>query len=109
MVIFLKDGALEFYLKKINPQMPYQMAVDKLRARYNPPHVKLSFQSEVQSLNFDDFIVRHQIQHEKECLRRIVEYLNNITPKLVDGFHSESNKKDIFGMLYLAGNGKLLL
>ena len=72
--------------------MPYQMIVDKLRARYNTPHRKLSLQSEVDSLDFDEFMTRHQIQYEKECLPRMVEYLNNITPQLVDGFHTESNK-----------------
>ena len=37
-------------------------------------------------------MARQQIQDEKECLRSMVEYLNNITPQLVDGFHTESNK-----------------
>ena len=32
-----KGGALEFCLKEVNPQMPYQMVFDKLRARYNTP------------------------------------------------------------------------
>ena len=66
--------------------MPYRMVVDKLRARYNMPHRKLSLQSEVDYLNFDKFMERHQIKDEKEYLRRIVKYLNNITPKLVDCF-----------------------
>ena len=35
---------------------------------------------------------RNQIQDEKEFLRRTVEYLNNITPQLVEAFHTESNK-----------------
>ena len=34
----------------------------------------------------------YQIQDEKEYLRRMVEHLNNITPQLVDGFYTESNK-----------------
>ena len=72
--------------------MPYQMVVDRLRARYSTPHRKLSVQSEVDSLNFDEFMTCHQIQNKKKCLRRIVEYLNNITPQLVDVFHTESNK-----------------
>ena len=55
----LKDGTLEFYLKEINPQIPYQMVVDKLRARYIMRHRNLSLKSEVDSLNFDDFMVRH--------------------------------------------------
>ena len=79
MVSFLKDGALEFYLREINPQMPYQVVVDKLCARRNTPKRKLSLQSEVNPLNFDEFMVNHQIQNEKEYLRRIVKYLNNIT------------------------------
>ena len=37
-------------------------------------------------------MLRNQIQDEKECLRRMVEYLNNITSQLVDSFHTESNK-----------------
>ena len=44
--------------------MPYLMGVDKLRARYNTPHKKLSPQSEVDSLNLDEFMARHQIQDE---------------------------------------------
>ena len=68
------------------------MVADKLRARYNTLHRKLPLQSEVDSLDFDDFMARHPIQDEKECLRRVDEYINNITSKLVDGFHSESNK-----------------
>ena len=89
---FFVSGALDFYLKDINPQMPYQMVVDKLRARHDTPHRKLSLQSEIDSLNFDEFMARHQIQDEKELLRRMVEYLNNITPQLVDCFYTESNK-----------------
>ena len=92
VVNYLNGGALEIYLKEINPQMSYQMVVDKLRARYNKPNRKLSLQSEIDSLNFDDFMVCHQTQDEKECLRRMVAYINNITPQLVDGFHTESNK-----------------
>ena len=68
--------------------MPYRIVVDKLHARYNKPHRKLSLQSEVDSLNFDEFMVRHQIQDEKECLRCMIEYLNNILPELVDGSHA---------------------
>ena len=52
----------------------------------------MSLQSEIDSLMFYDFMARHRIQDEKEGLRRIVEYLNNITPQLVEGFHTESNK-----------------
>ena len=92
VVSCVKGGAFEFYLKEINPKMPFQMVVDRLRARYNTPHRKLSLQSEVYSLNLDDFMVRHQIQDEKECLRRMVEYLDNNIPQLVDCFHTESNK-----------------
>ena len=33
-----------------------------------------------------------QMQNEKNVPRSIVEYLNNITPQLVEGFHTESNK-----------------
>ena len=60
--------------------MPYQMFVDKLRVEYNTPLRKISLQSEVDSLNLKEFMSRHQIQYEIECLRRIVEYLNNVTP-----------------------------
>ena len=88
----LKGGALELYLKDISSHMTYQVVDDKLRARYNTPHRELSLQSEVDSLNFDDFMVHHLIQDEKECLHCMEEYLNNITSKLVDGFHTESNK-----------------
>ena len=37
-------------------------------------------------------MTRHQVKDEKECLRRMDEYLNNITPQQVDGFCTESNK-----------------
>ena len=92
MVNCLKRGALEFNLKEINPQITYQIVVDKLRARYNTPHRKLSLQSEVDSINFEDFIAHHQVRDEKECIRRMDEYLKNITTQLEDGFHIESNK-----------------
>ena len=72
--------------------MPYKEVVDKLRTRYNKTHRKLSLQSEVDSLTFEDFMAHQQIRDEKECLRRIVEYLNKITSQLVDGFHSVSSK-----------------
>ena len=88
----LKGVALKSYLKETNPKMPHQMVVDRLRERYYTPHRKLSLQSEVYSLSVNDFMVRHQIQDEKECLRRMVVYLNEITPQLVNGFHTESNK-----------------
>ena len=83
---------MEFYLKEIDPKLAYKDAVDKLRERYNTPHRNLSLQSEKDSLTFDDFMDRHQIRDEKECLRRIVDYLNKITPQLVDGFRIESNR-----------------
>ena len=34
----------------------------------------------------------HQMQDKKECLQRMVEYLDNITLQLVNAFHNESNK-----------------
>ena len=34
----VKGGALEFYLKEINPQIPYQLVVDQLRAKYHTAH-----------------------------------------------------------------------
>ena len=37
-------------------------------------------------------MARHQTQDERECPRRMVEYINNITPQLVDDFYTESNK-----------------
>ena len=82
----------KIYLKEINPKMPYQIVVDKLRARYNTPYRYLSLQSEFHSLNFGEFMARIRIQDGKELLRRMVEYLNNITPQLVYSFHTESNK-----------------
>ena len=88
----IKSESLEFYLKVINPQMPYQIVVDKLRSRYNKTHRQLSLQSEVDSLSFDEFMALQQIQDCKECLRQMVKYLNNITPQLVDSFHTELNK-----------------
>ena len=62
---YLKVGALEFYLREINSQMPSQIAVDKLHAGYNTLYRKLSFESEADSLNFDEFMSRHQIQDGK--------------------------------------------
>ena len=84
----VKGGALEFYLKEINKQKPYQMVVDKLRLRYNMTLRNLSLQSKDDSLSFDDFIAQHQRQDERECLRRMVEYLNNITSQLVDCYRT---------------------
>ena len=52
----------------------------------------MALQSEIDSLTFDDFMARHQIQDEKEGLSRIVEYLKYVTPQLFEGFHNESNK-----------------
>ena len=72
--------------------MPHQIFIDKLHTRYNTPHRNLFLQSELSSPNFDEFMDRHQIQDEKECLCRMVEYLNDITPHLVDGFHTEFHK-----------------
>ena len=37
-------------------------------------------------------MARHQIQNEKECLRRMVEYPNKMTLQLVDSFPTELNK-----------------
>ena len=74
-----KCGALELYLKDIHAQMPYQMIIEKLRARYSTPHRKLSLQSEVDSLKFNELMARRKIQDEKECLHRMVEYFNNHT------------------------------
>ena len=51
VVFILKGGALEFHLRDINPQMPYQMVIDKVRKRYNTPHRMLSLQQKVDSLN----------------------------------------------------------
>ena len=42
VVSCLKCGALEFYLKEVNQKMPYQIVVDKLRAKYNTSHRNLS-------------------------------------------------------------------
>ena len=61
VINYLKGVASEFYLKEINPQMPYQMVVDRLRARYNTAHRKFSLQLEADSKDFDDFMVRNQI------------------------------------------------
>ena len=69
----LKGGALELFLKDIDTKLQYKDAVDKLRTRYNMPRRKLSLQSEVNSLTFDEFVARYQIRNEKECLRRIDE------------------------------------
>ena len=52
----------------------------------------MSLESEVDSLNFEEFMTCHQIQDEKECLHRMLEYLNNIAPQLLDDFHPDSNK-----------------
>ena len=72
--------------------MLYQMVVDKQRARYNTLHMNLSLQSEVESLNLDGLIPRHQIRDKEEFLHRRVEYLDIITPQHVNDFHIESNK-----------------
>ena len=51
----------------------------------------ITIQSEVDSLEFDDFMTRNQIKDEKEGLRRMVKYLNNVTAQLVEGFHSKKH------------------
>ena len=76
--------------------MPYQL-VDKLHTRYNTPNGKFSVQLEDDSLNFDRFMTYYQIKDDKECLRYMVKYLNNITPQLVDGFRTKSNKVRYLG------------
>ena len=78
--------------------MIYQKDVDKQLTRYLKPHRKISHQLEVDPLSFDDFMVGHQIQDEEECLRCMIEYFNDITPKFEDGFHIRSNKIKIFAM-----------
>ena len=85
------------------------MVVDKQSARYNTPHRKLSLQSELDSLTFDDFRACYQIQCEKVCLRSMVKYIDNIKSQLVDCFNTESNKTNISAMLYLGGNGQQVL
>ena len=35
---------------------------------------------------------QHQIQDEKECLRRVVEYLNQVASQPMDGHCTESNR-----------------
>ena len=52
----------------------------------------MSLQSDIDSLTFDEYMKRTQIQDEKVVLRRIVEYLNNITLQLVERFYIESYK-----------------
>ena len=60
--------------------MHYQMIVDIIRARYNTSQRGISLQSEVDSLSFDEFMARHQIQDEQKCIRWMVEYLNKNIP-----------------------------
>ena len=72
--------ALEYKYDEINLQMPYVKVVDKLRTEYNTLYTNISLQFEVDSLNFDEFIAQHQIQDEKESLRRMGEYLSSCTP-----------------------------
>ena len=60
--------------------MPYQMLVHKLRVRYKTPYRNLFLQSEVDYLNFDEFMACHQVQDEKECLCQMAQYFNNFTP-----------------------------
>ena len=61
----LKGGAQEFYLKEIDPKIPYKDIFNKLRTRYNTPHRNLSLQSEVDSLKYDEFMARHKIRDEQ--------------------------------------------
>ena len=68
------------------------MIVDRQPTRYKAPHRRVYLQLEVDFLNFDEFLARHLIKDEKECLCSMVEYLNNIKPQLVDGSHIGSNK-----------------
>ena len=72
--------------------MTWQMVVDKLRARKNTPHRKLPLQSEVGSLDFDDFmaVTRYKMRRNLYPV-----WLNTSTISyhtFVDGFHTESNK-----------------
>ena len=71
---------MEFYFEEINPQVLDQMVVDKPRTRNKTQERSLSFQSIVDSLNYDDIMVRNKIQDRKEGVCRMVEYLNNIIP-----------------------------
>ena len=48
--------------------------------------------SEIDSLILENLMTRIQIQDKKEGLRRTVEYLDNIVPQVVEGFHTELNK-----------------
>ena len=64
----LKGGTFESYLEEINQENSCQTIFDRLRARYNMSHRKLSLKSEFESQNFDDLIAHSQIQNEKECL-----------------------------------------
>ena len=67
------------------------MFVDKIRERYNTQNRNLSLKLEIDSINFDYFMVLHQLQDEKEYLHCMVELLNNIIPLIFDCFRTESN------------------
>ena len=75
----LTGDALEFYLREIEDTVAYKIAVEKQNKIYSKPHHKKALQSEVGSLSLDDFITCNHIQDEKQGLRELVIYLNEVT------------------------------
>ena len=76
----------------MNHTTAYETVSEKLLERYNTPHYKIIFQSDIESLSFDDFMARNQIGDEKECMKHLVESLNKVTPQQLEGLQTEHNK-----------------
>ena len=70
------------------------MVVDQLNSGYFSLRSVLPVQIPEESLNFDDFMVLHDIKSEKGYLRSMAEYLIFIAQQVVDELHTESKKKE---------------
>ena len=65
--------------------------------------------SEIYFLTFYLFIVQDQILDENECLQQLVEYMNRVTPQMVEDLQTESSRPATWRMQDVENNRERIL
>lgn len=89
--------ARQNFLTYCSRTMPFHQIFQNMERHYNSDTRKLQLQSEVDSLDLQKFMNKHQIVDTSTGLTKLVDYINVLAPQLPECFGNDSHKTIYLG------------
>lgn len=88
----LQEPAIQYFLSNFSSRLEYTQIVDIMRPHYNSETRELQLQSEIEGLELNSFMRKHNMMCEFKRLAILIDRTNALAPQLPHGFGDDHYK-----------------